>query len=151
MKKCDAGGTGGVRIATPVTSVTGVAMTCFWGCGALSVGGVEPRPYVWQDDFYINVIPRSEATWESVFPYDRGRCGGGLRIATPVCAPVRNDRFFWGAVQTGRRGRRPLRSRQKSRRAGPVCPAAGGAEHVGRRHTWVPPYRNAIKKSERTG
>ncbi len=42
----------------------------------MTAGGVEPRPYVWQDDFYINVIPRSEATWESVFPYDRGRCGG---------------------------------------------------------------------------
>ena len=33
----------------------------------------------------------------------------GVRIATPVCAPVRNDRFFAGAVRAGRWGRRPLR------------------------------------------
>ena len=30
-----------------------------------------------------------------------------------------------------------------------MCPAVGDAERVGRRHTWVPPYRNAIKKSVR--
>ena len=40
-----------------------------------------------------NVIPRSEATWESVSPL--WECGaGGLRIATPVCGLVRNDSFF---------------------------------------------------------
>ena len=30
------------------------------------------------------------------FPLRQGAVRGGLRIATPVCAPVRNDRFFWG-------------------------------------------------------
>ena len=30
-------------------------------------------------------------------------------------------------------------------RAGPVCPAVGGAVPVGRRHTWVPPYREICK------
>ncbi len=61
-------------------------------------GGVEPRPYAGQDDFRKNVIPRSAATWESVFPVWQG-CGVGvLRFATPACGLVRNDMFF------GRRG-----------------------------------------------
>ena len=65
---------------------------------AAQAGGVEPRPYAGQDDFRKNVIPRSEATWESVFPVWQG-CGVGvLRIATPACGLVRNDMSF------GRRG-----------------------------------------------
>ena len=77
MKKCDAGGTGGVRIATPVTSVTGVAMTCFWGCGALSVGGVDPRPYAEQEVPCVS--------------------GGGVR------APLPTDRIVWANAQARRR------------------------------------------------
>ena len=30
-------------------------------------------------------------------------------------------------------------------RTWPVCPAVGGAVVVGRRHTWVPPYREICK------
>ena len=40
-----------------------------------------------------NVIPRSEATWESVSPVWQECSMRVLRIATPACAPVRNDRF----------------------------------------------------------
>ena len=59
---------------------------------SMQAGGVEPRPYAGQDGFRKNVIPRSEATWESVFPVWQG-CGVGvLRIATPACGLVRNDR-----------------------------------------------------------
>ena len=87
---------------------------------AAQAGGVEPRPYAGQDDFRKNVIPRSEATWESVFPVWQG-CGVGvLRIATPACGLVRNDRFFWecGAYRAaGRRGRRPLRKHCRECRA----------------------------------
>ena len=95
---------------------------------AAQAGGVESRPYAGQDNFRKNVIPRSEATWESVFPVWQ-RCGVRvLRFATPACAPVRNDRFFGnavhigggvraprptgaghGGVRTGRCGHRPLR------------------------------------------
>ena len=53
-----------------------------------------------------------------------------------------------GDVRTGRCGHRPL---QKTCRAGPVCPAVGGAERVGRRHTWVPPYRGISKGAVKRG
>ena len=53
-------------------------------------------PYTQRCRFYKTVIPRSEATWESAFPFDKG-CGAGvLRIAT---AGVRT-----GFAMTGGRG-----------------------------------------------
>ena len=66
--------------------------------GAVKRGVGDADPYAGQGGFYKNVIPRSEATWESVFPVWQG-CGVGvLRIATPACGLVRNDMSF------GRRG-----------------------------------------------
>ena len=48
------------------------------------------------------VIPRSEATWESVFPTWQEVRRRGVRIATPACAPVRNDKdFVGGAMHVG--------------------------------------------------
>ena len=42
----------------------------------------DADPYTQRCRFYKTVIPRSEATWESVIPFDKG-CGAGvLRIAT---------------------------------------------------------------------
>ena len=55
--------------------------------------GVEPRPHAGQDGFLKNVIPRSTATWESVFPVWQRCSVGVLRIATPACGLVRNDIF----------------------------------------------------------
>ena len=40
-----------------------------------------------------NVIPRSAATWGSVSPVWQECSMRVLRIATPACAPVRNDIF----------------------------------------------------------
>ena len=49
------------------------------------MGGVEPRPYGEQEVRRVGV----------------------LRIATPACAPVRNDRFFGNAVHIGSGVRAP--------------------------------------------
>ena len=84
MKKCDAGDGRSTDCHTGDVGHRFAMTGFFWGVRCVTAGGVEPRPYVWQDDFYINVIPRSEATWESVFPYDRGRCGGITDCHTSV-------------------------------------------------------------------
>ena len=46
--------------------------------GAVKRGVGDADPYAGQGGFYKNVIPRSEATWESVFPIRQG-CGGCRR------------------------------------------------------------------------
>ena len=88
------------------------AMTCYREVRRISGGGVwSPRPtgaghgvqcmrdvedavpHAGQDGFLKNVIPRSTATWESVFPVWQRCSVGVLRIATPACGLVRNDIF----------------------------------------------------------
>ena len=86
------------------------AMTCYREVRRISGGGVwSPRPTEGlkclrrgvgdaaptQDKmiFTKNVIPRSTATWESVFPVWQRCSVGVLRIATPACGLVRNDIF----------------------------------------------------------
>ena len=85
---------------------------------------------------------------------------GGVRIATPACAPVRNDRVG-GAVRVGggASGTPPPTKRSKKcgaggrteasaptnkiinfRRAAPMCAAARHPSHSQRRGTRAPPY-----------
>ena len=44
-----------------------------------------------------------------ISPYDKGCGAWGVRIATPACALVRNDRLFAGAEQAGGQRCPPLR------------------------------------------
>ena len=50
-----------------------------------------PRP--WAPHFHKTVIPRSAATWESVFPM-RECSAWRIRFPTPACGLVRNDKDF---------------------------------------------------------
>ena len=88
----------GKRIAAPVCAL---ARNDRWGEGGrvglpLSLRGSGAT---WQSVSPPPVIARSEATWQSVLLFGAGtkslRCKGE-RIAAPVCALARNDR--WGKV-----------------------------------------------------
>ena len=77
---------------------TGAALQ---GNYSVCVGAALPRP--WAPHFHKTVIPRSAATWESVFPMRE--CGARrIRIAAPAGRLVRNDRDFGkGCRWRGRR------------------------------------------------
>ena len=105
-------------------------------------GGQSPPP-THSGMIFIKMSLRGAQRRGNPFPLC-GAVRGGVRIATPACAPVRNDTGFWGcgacrrrgegtppyrggqggAVQAGRRGRRPLR------RAG-ECGVCRAAAHMG--------------------
>ena len=57
-----------------------------------------PRPRA--PHFHKTVIPRSAATWESVFPM-RECSAWRIRFPTPACGLVRNDRALAGAARVG--------------------------------------------------
>ena len=66
--------------------------------GKMIVGRGDHTPPPMTNAVSKNVIPRSEATWESVSPM--WECGVRvLRIATPVCGLVRNDSDFGNRVR----------------------------------------------------
>ncbi len=67
-------------------------------------GGVEPRPYAGQDDFHKNVIPRSAATWESVFPCVRGAVQGYYGLPHQPAGWFAMTGFFGSAARIERRG-----------------------------------------------
>ena len=85
-----------------------------------------------------------------ISPYDKGCGAWGVRIATPACALVRNDRLFAGAEQAGGQRCPPLR-RVRSRGAygasGTPTPfVCGESRRRGTQHF----HRNVIPRSEAT-
>ena len=72
--------------------------------GAVKRGVGDADPYAGQGGFYENVIPRSEATWESVFPCVRGAVQGYYGLPHQPAGWFAMTGFFGSAARIERRG-----------------------------------------------